>query len=207
MRDNLSIRLLIPAAVMAAAYVATFTDGGDGRIVAQGQKKKEDAKVVSIAKDAIYTTSREPGFKKQLVALFRRDKDGREKGEYPYSYDLKMIEKDGMGASNVFIVRGEGINDAVSATRLVVTAGDSVDEPPKYDKNNERIDSKRHWLVVYLGTAGSEPPIWEVKSVFVSDRTIEFTYSKSKPRIRTHDVWRYYYWVALPELGVGTVRA
>jgi hypothetical protein len=168
------------------------------------EAKPDKVKQVSIPKDQIYTTSGEPGFKKQLVALFRRDKDGREKGEYPYSYDLKMIEKVGMGASNVFIVRGEEIKDAVSATRLVFDRGVGAEEPRKYDAEDQEIVSKRYWLVIYLGTFGSEPPVWQFKSMSISDRTIEFAYSKIKPRIHTHDVWRYFYWIQLGQLRAGT---
>ena len=173
---------------------------------AQEEKTKEDkpqATQVSIPKDQIYTTSAEPGFKKRLVAVFRRDKVDREKGVYPYSYDLKVLENQGMGASNIFIVRGDEIKDAVSATRLVFARAVGADEPRKLDANDQEITGKRYWLLVYLGMAGSDPPNWQFKSMSVSDRTIEFTYSKMMPRIRSTDVCQYFYWVPLPELRTG----
>lgn len=172
-------------------------------IVANEQKKDADVKAVSIPKSEIYTTSDEPGFKKKMVALFWPNKDGPDKAVHPYSYALQGLQNAGMPGPNVFVVRGEEIKDAISATRLLRSGG-SVDEPPKYDADDREIVSKRHWLVVYLGTFGSEPPRWEFKSMSVSDRMIEFAYSKTKSRYTTHDVWQYYYWVELPELRKGT---
>src|SRR5689334_15794136 len=67
---------------------------------------------VSIANGSIYTTSTEDGFKKQLVALFHSENDKPVfPPVFPYSYDLKIINQRSrtMGASNIFVVRGEEI--------------------------------------------------------------------------------------------------
>jgi hypothetical protein len=201
--------MILMVCVFASALLlvsnGTDTDAGDKKEPAKPPVAEKD-KPVSIPKNAIYTTSGEPGFKQQLVALFRRDKGGGLKGEHQFTDDLRSIENQGGGSSNVFIVRGEEIKDALSATRLVIGYSAGADEPRKYDAKDQVIVSKRYWLVVYLGTFGSEPPAWEFNSLSVSGHTIEFTYSKSKSRIHSHDIWKYYYWAALPELTSGTYQ-
>ena len=208
MRDNVSIRLLIPAAVMAAAFVATFTDGGDGRIVAQEQKKKEDAKPVSIAKDEIYTTSGEKGFKEQLYEGYVSGKDGKPKPAFSYTHDLKVICSHSMGASNIFMVRGNDIKQAVHGTRLIFALTDSADTPPDRDIDAKKIESEKFWVVVYLGSGWSGPPKWLFKSATIQQKNVEFQYYRPRAQVMatTADIRQYFYWLPLDGLKKGTYR-
>ena len=169
----------------------------------QPQPDKADAKPVSIPKEQIYTTSSEDGFKKQLLALFRSKDDTP---VFPYSYDLKVIMQDshGMGASNIFLVRGDDITQAVAGTRSVFATAESADHPPARDGRGRKVKSEKMWLVVYLGCRQSRPPVWQFESVKFHDQTIEFRYKSPEILGGSGDGIQYFYWVPMPALKKGT---
>src|SRR5437870_1400217 len=66
-----------------------------------------------------------------------------------------------LGASNVFLVRGERISTAVQATWSVFAWHVAVDEPVLYPQ----AKSEQVWLAVYLGVGPSST--WKILSVNV----------------------------------------
>lgn len=181
-----------------------FIWGHDSRAQEKRIAQKEP-EPQTIPKNEVFTTSVEQGFKDRLVPAFRSTKDG-DKPAFPYSFDLKMINQDsqGMGASNIFIVRGDDVAQAVASTRLVFVTGGSADTPPENDISAKKIKSEKLWLVAYLGSAWSGPPKWRFKSANVNKQSIEFAYSTVMPAVMTGDGLQYFYWVPLPPLKKGT---
>lgn len=171
-----------------------------------GQKKDDERQM--IAKDQIYTTSPESGFKERLHALFFDTKKGENrKPVHPYSFDLDAIGKQ-HSVSSVFLVRGKDVSEAIASTTRIHVDGYSPDSPPDQDIYGKPIKSENYWLVVYLGTSHSEPPRWKFKSCVVADTLIEFTYEPreitGEPMGSSTDSIQYFYWVPLPPLKKGT---
>ncbi len=107
-------------------------------------------KVRTIPLDLVYSTSTQKG----LRAMSRSftGKDGQKKFAEPYGYALEQIylQTQGLGPSNVFLVRGQDIQQAVTATMLVLTGGRSADQPTGEGPGKD-------WAVAYLGVSGSTP--------------------------------------------------
>lgn len=128
------------------------------------EAKKVDAKKVPL--DSIYSTSRQKGLK--LIDQGQGDKAFPNEMRELYRQSIRM------GASNVFLARGDDIAGAVKATWEVFTAGQSVDEPVSSDKHSR---SEQFWLVGYLGVSGSGGA-WLVKSAEVKGQDIRLNYVK-----------------------------
>jgi hypothetical protein len=207
MRATMIVMVCVFASALLFASNGTDTDAGDKKEPAK-PPAAENEKPHSIPMDSIYTTSDELGFKKRLRALFV-EKDGSEKGVFSYSYDLKMIREASrsMGASNIFLVRGDDITAAVMSTRAVFATGDSADRAPDRNIQQKPIKSEKHWLVVYLGIGWSEPPRWTFKAATIHDRVLEFHYGKVKVKSVSLDNIQYFYWVPLPPLQHGVFEA
>lgn len=102
-----------------------------------------------------------------------------------------------MGASNLFLVRGKDIAAAIKATRGVFIGGRSADVPGDPEDGSK---AETLWLVAYLGTAGSEPPAWLVKSALVRGQTVQISISTPERTSGTSDIHQYFVWVPLGEL-------
>jgi hypothetical protein len=102
-----------------------------------------------------------------------------------------------LGASNIFLVRGDDINQAVLATRLAVLSGFGVDAPLKPKLH----DSRTLWLAVFLGVGGSSPPEWIVKSITHEDMRLRFVYEVGFAE--TLDLCPYLFLARLGELEAG----
>jgi hypothetical protein len=149
----------------------------------------EEARTIPL--EAIYATNGQKGLK-PVLRLFKE----------PYGHDLnELFRSSAMGASNLFLVRGEDLAAAVKGTRLVFTGGlpaERVVEGPNVPK------AAPLWAVAYLGTAGSNPPMWLVQSVVLKGPTVRVTFRKEKPLSgSTGDVHQYFVWIPL---GQGTAR-
>jgi hypothetical protein len=99
------------------------------------------------------------------------------------------------GASNVFLVRGKDISEAIKETHAVVwqlAPGDKI----------EGVDSEA-WLVVFFGVAGSGGERWKVISVDYSPKRVRVWY-KENDGIDTDDIHHYYAWIPLGKLDPGT---
>ena len=169
---------------------------------AAGRDKNTDVKR-SIGPDVVYSTSPEEGLKKQVLAVFMRTDGKRDIPVYPYSFHLKMIQMEagGMGASNVAIVNGDNITDAIKATRWLFTGGMTADKPGHTDEGKK---SNNFWLVAYLGTGWSTPPKWRYDSTVVEGKSIEFRFKSSKANLISGDSILYFYWVPLGPMNPGT---
>jgi hypothetical protein len=87
------------------------------------------------------------------------------------------------------------------ATRRAMEGARCVDEPVQPD---DREASAEGWVVVYLGRAPSDPPVWLVKSVEQSGKTVRVTMTKPKREESTKDRHEYLFWVPVGKLKEGT---
>ena len=107
-----------------------------------------------------------------------------------------------MGASNVFLVTGENIADAVSSTYWSFHLG-ICDEPAGPDIGGKQ-KSHKHWLVAYLGIGQGTPPQWLFQAATIQRQTLEVRYTKPQYAKAGADKIGFFYWVPLPQLKAGT---
>jgi hypothetical protein len=167
----------------------------------KGQEKPAQPQTIPLG--SIYTTGGQQGLQR-VSAAFQSVPGGPDKPIYPYSYDLKVIFhfSQGMGASNIFLARGDDITQAIKSTRRTFVGGNSADEPAQPEIWS-KITSNKFWLVVYLGMGYSTPPKWLYQSATIQGKTIEFQYSRPKYSAWSADGIQYFYWLPLPELQAG----
>jgi hypothetical protein len=161
-----------------------------------------DEKVQIIALDSVHATSHQKPLK-PVSRGFNLQGNGEKKYVESYGHFLEEIYKGyHTGASNVFLVRGDHIAPAISATWEVCVCRRGAERPSApYEK--EKGEHKPLWLVAYLGTAGSEPPHWEVRSVERKGRTVRLAFAPSETGSETNDEHQYFYWAPLGELESG----
>jgi hypothetical protein len=135
-------------------------------------------KFEKIPLDRVFSTNRQEGVK--------------EPPERKLIEDLSKLRN---GASNIFLVTGKDINEAILATRKVVSGG-----VPGGRMNLARPEDEHSWLVVYFGL-GASGPEWTIEGVERSGKTVRVRY-------RTHPVTLadsrvYYAWIPLgvPQFG------
>jgi hypothetical protein len=115
---------------------------------------------------------------------------------------LRQLRQDTKGgASNVFLVEAEGINDAVKASFDVFLGSLRAATPATVSTTKQKRPI--HWLAVYLGPGPSTPVWWTVEGATVQGNTVRLTYRQSRPQPATEDVHRYYCWVPLGKLAPG----
>lgn len=140
----------------------------------------------------------------QIYSLYRREgfKQFPEWGDKPAGRFMKEICKDGnhSGASNAFVVRGDGIAEAVESAHSILVCGGGADVVSADHKSNS------FWLVAFFGHANIVPEEWAVQSVVVKGRVIRLSYKTLDPD-REHEAlflrWSYWYWAPLPPLTPG----
>lgn len=96
---------------------------------------------------------------------------------------------------NLMIVNGKEIEDALKATRDVVFGSSFGNSVPTIENSKDK-----HWIVVYLGRAGSSPPAWTIHSVDVQEKTIKIKVTRPKTTFQTLNSTPYFFWVPLGEL-------
>lgn len=106
----------------------------------------------------------------------------------------------GMGPSNVLLVRGDEILEAIATTRRAFAAGCSAGVPIN---PTEEISFAQEWLVAYMGAEGTEPPAWVIHSVQVTDHRLRVVYSQPRDGGKSDDMHHYYLWVPLGRLKAG----
>src|SRR5262245_25918428 len=178
-----------PLRVKAERIPLQLSRAGERRALAQGDKKHAEAKVVPL--DSIYYTFRQKGVK----PFSQRDVEEK------YHIILKELFQTatGMGASNVFMVRGDSISEAVDATWFVFCRSEPARQatpPPRMSK------SDKFWLVAYLGTHGSHGE-WLRKSAQISGKKIRLTYYNGRKGAILLDMRPYLAWVPLGNLEPG----
>ncbi len=179
-RTLLLIALPILAAAMAAITRGAPRDEGPKKVATRNVPLK-----------SVYSTSRQ----KELKLIDQGT------GDAGFSNEMRELYKQAtrMGASNVFLARGDDIAAAVKATWEVFRQGQSAAEPVSAD---QRSKSAVYWLVAYLGVAGSQPLEWQVKSIQLTGEEVRLTYTKVGAR--TNDLHPYFVWVSLGKIKAGT---
>jgi hypothetical protein len=169
----MKVRRLIAAVLFGTAFLSG--------LFLPAQQPAEKVEVKTIPLETGYTTSDQ----KALKHVRRQGGD-----------DLNEIfrKAQGMGASNVFLVRGEDIADAVFHTRSVFVGYRSANVPVG------PVETKQFWLVAYFGLAGSGEA-WVVKSIEQKGKTIRLTYEVGQTE--AGDTHQYFAWVPLGNLEPG----
>jgi hypothetical protein len=152
----------------------------------------EEAKGRKIPLKALYSTNGQHG----VLPLPRRL-------EAAYGWDLEQIREatSRLGASNVFLVRGKDVAEAIRGTRKVFTGARTADalSAPEAPRG-----AKECWAVAYFGNRFGWPPAWVVDPTEVAGKTIRIPFRKTKPLTGTGDFHPYFVWVPLGELKEGT---
>jgi hypothetical protein len=174
----------MPLLLLLFLSVLALSIGNRGPGLVAQQEKKVEAKQIPL--ESIYSTSRQEGLK-------RFDQAHGDQG----FRDLYQ-RSTGMGASNVFLARGDDIVAAVKATWLVFMAGHPADSPVAFDRDSR---SDHYWLVAYLGVAGSSPLAWRVESVQVDAAKVRINYRRGTSE--TDDELPYFLWAPLGKLSAG----
>lgn len=126
--------------------------------------------------------------------------------KYFENYLTEIRTKYESGASNVFLVRGHNILQAVGCSWYLLCGGAHASQPVDWQSFN----ADKTWMVVYLGISHSSPPMWLAENVEVSGKQIRFTYKKWPPPkskderlVVTKDLHKYFYWIPLGKLEPG----
>jgi hypothetical protein len=128
--------------------------------------------------------------------------------DLPHDLKAKVLEKLppkaqtlGLGPSNLFLVRGEDIKDAVFGTWEAYQGPFPGDEPidplTKYKGNHQ-------WLVVYFGCS-NPGTVWLVDSVMQKGNTFRVYFKKGK-HAEVSAFHYYFAWVPLGELAPGAYK-
>jgi hypothetical protein len=147
-------------------------------LVSLGGCTNEAEKFEQIELSQIYATNGQKGLK-----------------ELPENKDWEAIRtKSTYGASNVFLLRGKDVDEAIKATRLIILAGG------RGDSIEEEVQGQA-WMVLSWGVGSSSPPKWTIHSVEKSEKSIRVHYREHKAF--TDDIHHYYAWVPLGSLKPG----
>ena len=175
---------------LVKAGIAALTGGwlfGNRSPLANGDEPKPR----EIPLETVYSTSGQ----KQLRAIWKEHDALTQQA-------LKTLDDPhNRGLDNLALVRGRTISEAVWACERAFrgNAGASAAWHP------EGAPSEEIWLVVYLGTAGSNGPAYHVKSVTIMKNTIRFSYEWTDQAV-TDDEHPYYYWIPLGKLPTGVYQ-
>lgn len=162
-----------------------FSGEGNQRILAQGDKK---AKGKEIPLREIYYTLDQPGVK---WLLFDEN--------CPKEMNALNESVRQLGASNLFLARGDNSTAAIKATWEVFCKGQSVAEPvPRLASSR----SDQFWLTAFLGSTGSHGA-WLLKSAYIDGKTIRLNYSQEKEEMMFLDLHPHFVWVPLGKLEPG----
>jgi hypothetical protein len=104
------------------------------------------------------------------------------------------------GASNIFLVGGDDIKQAMLATRHVLLAGSSgriIANPP------DAPQPKSVWMFAYFGIGPSEPPAVLIDSVKHGAKIVRLNFSLPERQSTTADAVAYCYWAPLGEVPKG----
>ena len=164
----------IPCILLTGLLIAVFCLNE----TASGDDKEKQVETKKIALESIYSTNGQKGLKAV---------EQKEMGEL-YRQSIKM------GASNVFLARGDDIVAAIQASWEVFTGGQPVSEPASSVGNSK---SEQYWFVAYLGVSGPGGA-WLVKSVEVKGENIRLTFTN--PGSKLNELHPYFVWVPLGKL-------
>src|SRR5262245_44746788 len=182
--------------VAAAAFLQAAVVGCNGRQEQETSKQQHvfapapKEKAVKIPLASIYATWRQEGLR-------------RIPNDEAHTRDLNaLLGGDGKGPTNVLLVRGKDIGEALKTTRWAYTVdwGGDVPVPPE----GRRPEPASLWLAAYLGTNSSVPPAWQLVSAERRGNVVRLTVRRPARDKTTRDLRRYFVWVPLGELAAGT---
>lgn len=157
--------------LLFAALVAGSTVLDPQSLPAQETEKIE---VRKISLGSVVCTTGQQGLTK-ISNAFSMEPDGIK--ETAASILKDIYTQCNSGASNVILVRGHNLLQALGSTRQILCGSGTAAEVGQHHSFN----AEKVWLVVYLGINGSEPPRWLVDAVEVSGKVVRFTYKKWPP--------------------------
>src|SRR5436190_18631962 len=183
------LRKLTCAALVAIAGL-TIASGG------------EQARTIPL--ESMYSTSEQPGLKHMTYAA--RADGNRWVYLEPYGQYLAKIWREfRSGPTNVFLVRGKDINQAVQAASLAMPGNYGGGYPVHPDANAWPVPSEptQLWLVAYLGHGSSGTnAVVPIQSVEREGKTIRLAYCYR--RNNNKDFMPYIFWIPLGEMEKGT---
>ncbi len=159
---------------------------------ASKEKPEPEPVAKTIPLKSIYSTNGQEG----LIPVKRREKD-------PSKAHLEAIRQEVRGgASNILLVNGDDIVQAVNATRWAFTGGRSLEVPVRPEPGDGPKPAS-FWMVAFLGIDGSTPPAWLVRSAERKGQNIRLSVIKPKRNSSTKDERHYFVWVPLGKLEAG----
>jgi hypothetical protein len=152
--------------------------------------------VRTIPLEEIYASIEQAGMQRLRGGIIPQP-DGTRRYAAPYGPDLQQIHPG--GASNLFLVHGNDITEAVKATRLVYADGFSTYTPAA---PQDGAPAAPLWLFTYFGRGGSVPPSWVIEAVEQRGQTVQVRFRKNVAI--TRDLRAFMFLVPLGKLAGGT---
>jgi hypothetical protein len=171
--------------VLAACLLATVCSGP-----APKGKPAPEPDEARLPLRSVYSTNGQKG----LRAVTKRPGEA-------YAEDLTLIAREVRGGSpNVLLVRGDGIGEAVAATRRAFTGAVLADQPVRPE--GESVPASL-WMVAFLSVEGSEPAAWLVRSAERKGKVVRLSVERPKRGDASKDMHPYFVWVPLGKLAAG----
>lgn len=98
------------------------------------------------------------------------------------------------GASNVFLVRGEDITDAVASTRALYGDGGRAGQPLV---GADAPLADQIWVGAFLGNESTTPASFEIRRVELHEQTVRVVFSRPKEGGSSPDGAAYFVWAKL----------
>jgi hypothetical protein len=122
-----------------------------------------------------------------------------------YSFDFEELKRGhNAGASNLALVHGKDIAEAINATRSLFTSGVRADSPVQPNLAVTPTGPLPIWMIAYFGMGPSEPGFGMIHAAQIRGRSIRVSYSRAHAVRVSTDVRHYYFWAPLGEIGAGT---
>jgi hypothetical protein len=121
-------------------------------------------------------------------------------------YDTDKLYKSFLenGLSNIYLVRGRDIKEALAATLYAMKGGTGVENGVRVH-HDDKNPAKALWLVAYLGKGQSTPLLFEFTGVERDGNRFRVGYRYTRPGGGSDDLKPYPLWGS-PALLVGTRR-
>jgi hypothetical protein len=180
------------ASALGGGAVAPGTSQDKGAIPPkQGKPPKMTAQKIPL--EQVYSTNGQEG----LIPV-------RLGTKAPYDACLREMFRHsaGIGASNIFLVKGNDITEAITATATVIAGGNGAERPARGVPPHD--EPTKCWLVAYLGMSESKPPAWAVVKVEKEGKTLRlYYYGRQPPGHAPEGKHHYFAWVPVGDLEAG----
>jgi hypothetical protein len=182
------MKLLTVTAVLTCACTIACAPNSP---LAEADKRREP-RTVTIPLESIYLTCRQEG----PIYISPSDADESFRVQFEELYQCALD----MGASNVFLTRGDRVGDAIAATAGAFIHRRSADGPVFGDP---RQISDHFWFAAHLGVASGHDA-WDVESGCIKDNLVRLTFTQPRRETVTRDLNAYLCWFPLGRLSPGT---